>query len=167
MVSMANAVPSGAPSSALSSPAAKSRAAFTPAPPPRGQQLSIYLPAHTLGLLAPWVGSRQRSGKLSAIVDRYAGLADHRPELTLAEWGIVVQLLGPFARVRDASRVWTEVLDRARDGLPLPGVDAEVLVRKLRQLVPAEQIAVLEVADRVELGTGPLRERLAAAGVEG
>ena len=155
-----------APMSAVSPVHAHGAPVFTPAPLPRGQQLSIYLPAPALGLLAPWVGSRQRSARLSSILDRYAELADHRPELTLAEWGVVVQLLGGFARMRDASRVWAEVLDRARDGLPLPGVDAEVLVRKLRQLGSAEQVAVLEVADRAALAQGSIRERLAAAGVE-
>ncbi len=64
---------------------------------------------------------------------------------------------------------WAELLDRAREGeRRLPGgVDAAALAAKLRRLVPAEQLAVLEVADRVALGTGSLRERLAAAGVEG
>jgi hypothetical protein len=150
--------------SAVSSPAAKSRAAFTPAPPPRGKQVAVYLTPAANRLLEPWAGSRQRSGKLCAIVDRYVELTDHRPEFTLREWAVIVQLLGAFASIRDLSRLWAEVLDRARDW-SLPGVDAEVLVRKLRQLGSAEQVTVLEVADRVALAQGSIRERLAAAGM--
>ena len=67
--------------------------------------------------------------------------------------------------VRDAGRLWAEVLDCARDGRRLPGVEPETLARKLRQMTVAEQIAALEVADRVAVAAGTLRERLAAAGV--
>jgi hypothetical protein len=134
---------------------------------PRGQQLSIYLPAHALELLQPWAGGRARSARLAAILDRHAAITSHRPALSLQEWGLVVQLLGPLAAMREMSALWAEPLDRARDGGTLPGVVAEALARKLRQLTPAEQVAVLEVADRAALGTGSLRERLAAAGVEG
>jgi hypothetical protein len=137
---------------------------FRPAPPPRGRAVSIYLGPSAHALLAPWTTGRQRSGKLCAIVDRYAELSDHQPEFTLQEWAVIVQLLGGFATLRDLSRLWAEVTDRSRDG-SLPGVDAEVLVRKLRQLGSAEQVAVLEAADRVALARGSIRERLAAAGV--
>jgi hypothetical protein len=127
--------------------------------------MSIYAAADVLDAIEPWSGGRMRSARLAAIIDRYTALADRRPELDLAEWGIVVQLLGPLASVRDAGRLWAEVLDRHRDRLPLPGVDAERLAAKLRRLVPAELVALLEVADRVALATGSLRERLAAAGI--
>jgi hypothetical protein len=140
---------------------------FTPAPPPRGQQLSIYLPAHALEVLRPWAAGRQRSSRLAAIVERYDAVADQRPQLSKAEWGIVVQLLGPLATMRQVGALWAEVLDRDREGQHLPGVDAEALARKLRQMTTAEQIAVLEVADRAALAAGPLRARLAAAGVGG
>jgi hypothetical protein len=138
---------------------------FTPAPPPRGQQLSVYLPAHALEFLRPWAAGRQRSSRLAAIVERYDAVADQRPQLSKAEWGIVVQLLGSLATMRQVGALWAEVLDRAREGRTLPGVDAEALARKLRQLTTAEQIAVLEVADRVALAAGPLRARLARAGI--
>ena len=165
---MADAASSGVSRSAVSSPAAKSRATFTPvAPTPtRGKQVAIYLSPAVHEFLEPWASSRQRSGKLCAIVDRYSELVDHRPEFTLQEWSVIVQLLGAFASFRDLSRLWAEVLDRARDG-SLPGVDAEALVRKRRQLVPAEQVAVLEVADRAALAQGDIRTRLAAAGLTG
>jgi hypothetical protein len=139
---------------------------FRPATPPRGHACSVYLGPDAHALLAPWGGSRQRSAKLGAVLSRYGELADHRPEFTIQEWAVIVQLLGAFATLRDLSRLWAEVMDRSRDG-SLPGIDAETLTRKLRQLVPAEQVAVLEVADRAALAQGSIRERLAAAGIEG
>ena len=139
---------------------------FTPAPPPRGHACAVYLSAACHKFLEPWAGSRQRSAKLGAVISRYLELADHRPELTIQEWAVIVQLLGAFATLRDLSRLWAEVMDRSRDG-SLPGIDAETLTRKLRQLVPAEQVAALEVADRAALAQGSIRERLAAAGIEG
>jgi hypothetical protein len=140
---------------------------FRPAPPPRGRAVSIYLPARAHRLLKPWAGGRQRSARLAAILDRYDAVADHRPTLDIHEWAVLVQLLPALASVRDISALWAELLDRAREGERLLGVDPDKLARKLRQLVPAEQIAVLEVADQVAAAGGPLRERLAVAGVEG
>jgi len=155
-----------APRSTVSSPAAKSRAVFTPAPPARGRQLCVYVSSAANRLLEPWASNRQRSAKLGAVISRYSELANHRPEFTIQEWAVIVQLLGAFATLRDLSRLWAEVMDRSRDG-SLPGIDAETLTRKLRQLVPAEQVAALEVADRAALAQGSIRERLAAAGIEG
>lgn len=133
----------------------------------RGRQLAIFLPAEACQLIDPWRASRQRSARLASILERYDELTGLRPAgLDLHEWAVVVQLLGGLATMRDVGRLWAEVLDRARDGLRLPSVDAERLSRKLRQLVPAEQVAVLEVADRVALDAeGSLRERLVAAGL--
>lgn len=133
----------------------------------RGRQLAIFLPADALALIDPWTSARQRSARLAAICDRYGELTGQRPAgLDLHEWATAVQLLGGLASMRDVGRLWAEVLDHARDGRALPGVEPERLSRKLRQLVPAEQIAVLEIADRVALGAeGSLRERLVAAGL--
>jgi hypothetical protein len=132
--------------------------------PARGKQAAIYLSAAAHKFLEPWASSRQRSAKLVAVLTRYSELVDHRPEFTLKEWAVIVQLLGAFASIRDLSRLWAEITDRARDG-SLPGVDAEALVRKLRQIGSAEQVAVLEVADRAALAQGSIRERLATAGL--
>lgn len=133
----------------------------------RGRQLAIFLPAEACRLIDPWRASRQRSARLAAIIERYGELTGLRPAgLDLHEWAVAVQLLGGLATMRDVGRLWAEVLDFVREGRALPGVDAERLSRKLRQLVPAEQVAVLEVADRVALDAeGSLRERLAAAGL--
>ncbi len=79
----------------------------------------------------------------------------------------MVQLLPPLAGVHDISAPWAEFLDRAREGERPPGVDPERLALKLRRLLPAEQVAVLEVADQVAAVTSSLRERLGAAGVGG
>ena len=81
-----------APRSPVSSPAAKSRAAFTPvAPaPPRGKQAAIYLSAAAHKFLEPWAGGRQLSTKLGAVLTRYGELAYHQPEFTLAEWSVIV-----------------------------------------------------------------------------
>jgi hypothetical protein len=63
------------------------------------------MPAHALGLLNPWASGRTRSARLTAILDRYDAVADHRPELSLQEWGVVVQVLGALATMRvSASR---------------------------------------------------------------
>ncbi len=140
---------------------------FRSAPPPRGRAVSVYLPARAHRLLAPWSSGRQRSARLAAILDRYDALAGHRPRLDLHEWGVVVQLVGGLAGMRDISALWAELLDRGRDGEHLPDVDPEELARKLRRLVPAEQVAVLEVADQAAARPGSLREQLAAARVEG
>jgi hypothetical protein len=140
---------------------------FKPAPPPRGKAISVYLPARAHRLLKPWAGGRQRSARLAAILDRYDTMAHRRPALDIHEWAVVVQLLPALAGVRDIGALWAELLDRAREGERLLGVDPDQLARKLRQLVPAEQVAVLEVADQVAAAGGPLRERLAVAGVEG
>ena len=138
-----------------------------PASPPRGKAVSVYLPARAHRLLAPWAGGRQRPARLAAIIDRYDALAGRRPALDVHEWGVVAQLLPPLADMRSVSSLWAEVLDRAREGERLPGVDPDKLARKLRQLVPAEQVAVLEVADQVAAARGSLRERLAVVGLEG
>jgi hypothetical protein len=140
---------------------------FRPAPQPRGRACSVYLSARAHRLLAPWGGGWQRSARLAAILDRYDAMADRRPALDIHEWAVVVQLLPALAGVRDISALWAELLDRAREGERLLGVDPDKLARKLRQLVPTEQVAVLEVADQVAAADGSLRERLAVAGVEG
>jgi hypothetical protein len=148
----------GAAGSFFFSPVAKSRDA--------GRQVAVYLSPAVHAFLQPWASGRQRSAKLCAVVDRYLELADQRPELSIKEWSIVTQLLGGFASIRDLSRLWGEIADRARDG-DLPGVDTEVLIRKLRQLGSAQQIATLEAADQVAAAEGTIRERLAAAGLTG
>ena len=137
---------------------------FRPAHHSRGRALSIYLPAHTLKLVQPWAASHTRSARVATIIERYDGLISHRPALDLAEWGIAVQLIGPHASLHRVGTLWAEILDRSREG-PLPGIEAPILAAKLRRLVPAELVAMLEVADRVAVGSGSLRERLAAAGL--
>jgi hypothetical protein len=57
---------------------------------PRGRPLSVYADAGALDLLAPWTSGRQRSARLAAICARYHTLARQQPELTLAEWAVVV-----------------------------------------------------------------------------
>lgn len=140
---------------------------FKPASPPRGKAVSVYLPARAHRLLRPWEGGRQRSARLAAILDRCDALAGRRPALNRHEWVVVAQLLGGLAGMRDLSASRAELLERAREGERLPGVDAKELADKLRCLRATEQVAVLEVADQVAAARGSLRERLALAGVEG
>src|SRR5688500_9333177 len=102
---------------------------FRPAPPPTGKAISIYLPARAHRLLRPWAEGRQRSARLAAILDRYDAVTDRRPALDVHEWAVVVQLLPALAGVRDISALWAELLDRAREGERLLGVDPDKLAR--------------------------------------
>ena len=77
------------------------RMSFKPAPPPRGRAVSVYLPAEALKLVQPWIAGRARSARIGAILGRYADAAVRRPQLTVEEAGILVQLLPPLAGMRD------------------------------------------------------------------
>jgi hypothetical protein len=135
---------------------------------PRGRRLSIYVPYHVFAAVQPWAAGRARSGRIAAIIGRYADTAARRPDLNLYEAGILVQLLGPLAGMRDVSALWGELLDLAREGERLPDrVNAEELAGKVRRLTVGEQLGLLELADRTAMGDGSLRERLIAAGIGG
>ena len=103
--------------------------------------------------------------KLAAIVARYDTLARQQPDLRLEEWAVVVQMLGGLATLQDARVLWAVLQDEARDGRAPPGIDPEQLAGRLRAMTSGELVAVLEVADRVALAQGTIRERLAAVGV--
>jgi hypothetical protein len=118
-------------------------------------------------MLTPWVSGRQRSARLAAILGRYQALAERQPELRLEEWAVTVQLLGGLASMHEARTLWAVLQGNAREGLAPPSVDPEQLAGKLRRLSNAEQLALLEIADRVALAPGTIRQRLAAAGIEG
>jgi hypothetical protein len=132
---------------------------------PRGERLSVYADAGARDLLVPWTAGRQRSARLAAICARYHTLARQQPELTLAEWAVVVQMLGGLATLNEARTLWAVLQDDARDGRAPPGIEPEPLAARLRALTSGELVAVLEVADRVARAPGSIRERLAAAGV--
>ena len=131
----------------------------------RGERLSVYADAGARDLLVPWTAGRQRSARLAAICARYDTLARQQPELTLAEWAVVVQMLGGLATLDEARVLWAVLQDEARDGRAPPGIEPEPLAARLRALTSGELVAVLEVADRVARAQGSIRERLAAAGV--
>ena len=131
----------------------------------RGERLSVYADPGARDLLVPWTAGRQRSARLAAICARYDTLARRQPELTLAEWAVVVQLLGGLATLDQARVLWAVLEDDARDGRAPPGIEPERLAAKLRRLTSGELVAVLEVADRVARAPGSIRERLAVAGV--
>jgi hypothetical protein len=132
---------------------------------PRGERLSVYADAGARDLLVPWTAGRQRSARLTAICSRYDTLARQQPELRLEEWAVVVQMLGGLATLGEARVLWAMLQDEARDGRAPPGIEPEKLAARLRALTSGELVAVLEVADRVALAPGSIRERLAAAGV--
>jgi hypothetical protein len=134
---------------------------------PRGERLSVYADGLTLDLLEPWTAGRQRSARLATICARYDALARQRPDLRLEEWAVVVQMLGRLASMQEARTLWALLLDDARDGRVPPGVDPEQLAGRLRALTSSEMVALLEVADRVALAKGTIRERLVEAGVRG
>jgi hypothetical protein len=104
-----------------------------------------------------------RSARLAALLDRYRAVAIRQPDLTVEEWTVLVQLLGPLATIDDISTAWARLLYRIEEGRSPLGIDAAALATKVRELSLPEKVAVLEVADRVALGTGSWRERLAAA----
>ena len=133
----------------------------------RGQAISIYMDADALALVQPWIAGRARSARVSAILSRYADVVVHRPQLTIREAGVLGQLWGPLAALDDVGGLWAELLERHREGPPLPdGVDAEELANKVRRLSLAERLGLLELADQVAAALGSLRERLAVAGVK-
>ena len=63
------------------------------------------------------------------------------------------------------NRQLSEILDRCRDQLPLPGVDGEQLASRLRALATPELLGLLETLDRLALIEGSLPERLTTLGV--
>jgi hypothetical protein len=118
-----------------------------------------------LQLLAAWGSCRRRSARLAAICARYDTLASQQPELSLAEWAVVVQMLGGLATLSEARTLWAAVQDDARDRRALPGIEPEQLAARLRRLTSGELLALLEVADKVALASGTIRERLASVGL--
>jgi hypothetical protein len=132
---------------------------------PPGRRLSVYATLDVLELLEPWAAGRQRSARVATICSRYGSLASQQPGLTLAEWGVVAQLLGGLATLDQAKTLWAVLQDEARDGRSLPGIEPERLASRLHAMTGGELLAMLEIADKVSLAQGSIRERLALAGV--
>lgn len=121
---------------------------------------SIYIPDRLDAVLGPCgeTTGMSLSGRIAAIVDRYGEIIRrHRPQLTRAEWMLLMDALNGWASWAEAGRtLMIGIALEVEDAIAMHRLDAkwglapqqaQELVRRLRELSFAEAISVIDAAE--------------------
>lgn len=99
------------------------------------------------------------AGRLSAVAERYRMIIDgHKPDLTEAEWNACRDALNSYwmGDADSITLIWATIADADRiDGLGKKwGIDAQALSSRIRQMPPAELVALVEAVETWWAGQG-------------
>lgn len=116
------------------------------------RKAGIYITEQLATLISGRENHDSLSGRISTIAERYGWIIDkHKPELTEPEWNACRDALnGVWLRDTDMLRmVWAEIADADKiNGLGAKWeVDAQALSQRIRDMTPAETVALVEAVE--------------------
>lgn len=116
----------------------------------RSRQTSVWLQPEVLHLFSQWP-HLTLGFSMVEVAERYRRVMEaHLPDLTPAEWRLVLDALGPVVPLRDVGRLLNRQLAyRVYDHCEALATDeAQALGQKALDWLPAEEMSALDAAER-------------------